>query len=74
MQFESRAGNPWTANVATLPWLRGKLHCHTTESDGRLTPQETVNWFAGAGYHFLALTDHNRVTDPARLDTKGLAL
>jgi len=74
VQFESRAGNPWTANVATLPWLRGKLHCHTTESDGRLTPQETVNWFAGAGYHFLALTDHNRVTDPARLDTKGMAL
>jgi predicted metal-dependent phosphoesterase TrpH len=60
--------------MAALPWLRGNLHCHTTESDGRLTPQQTVDWFAGAGYHFLALTDHNRVTDPTALNTKGLCL
>jgi hypothetical protein len=55
-------------------WLRGNLHCHTANSDGRLSPQQTVDWFAANGYQFLALTDHNTVTDPAALDAKGMCL
>ena len=66
--------SPWAEEVAGLPWLRGNVHCHTTESDGRFTPQQTVDWFAGAGYQFLALTEHNRITDPALLDPKGMVL
>ena len=65
------AGNPW--NV-TGQWHRGSLHCHTTESDGRLTPQQTVDWYAAQGYQFVAITDHNRVTDPSGLTDHGLCL
>jgi hypothetical protein len=48
-------------------WLRGNLHTHTTASDGKVSLEEAVNWFATHGYDFLAITDHNRVTPfPAR--------
>ncbi|HEV2122824.1 MAG TPA: hypothetical protein VGW38_08625, partial [Chloroflexota bacterium] len=69
MTLASTDGNPW-ASEGNLSgeWLRGNLHCHTTESDGRLTPQQSVDWFAAAGYQFLALTDHNTITDPSALD------
>ena len=39
-------------------FLKGGLHCHTTRSDGRLTPEETIRLHAENGYDFLALTDH----------------
>ena len=45
-------------------WFKGSLHTHTTLSDGKLTPAENMQWHADHGYHFLGLTDHNRVTDP----------
>ena len=45
-------------------WYKGNLHTHTTQSDGRLTPLENIQWHGEHGYHFLALTDHNRVTNP----------
>ena len=38
--------------------LKGGLHCHTTRSDGRCTPEETIRLHAENGYDFLALTDH----------------
>jgi predicted metal-dependent phosphoesterase TrpH len=70
-------GNPWSVgDVADVGggWFRGNVHCHTTESDGRLAPRAAAEWFAGAGYDFLALTDHNRVTDPAVAAVDGLCL
>ncbi|MDR7437341.1 MAG: hypothetical protein QN127_06695 [Armatimonadota bacterium] len=41
---------------------RAQLHCHTTESDGRFTPRDLLRMYRDAGYSFVALTDHNRVT------------
>ena len=38
--------------------LKGGLHCHTTRSDGRGTPEEVIRLHASNGYDFLALTDH----------------
>lgn len=38
--------------------LKGGLHCHTTRSDGKLSPADTIRQHARAGYDFLALTDH----------------
>jgi predicted metal-dependent phosphoesterase TrpH len=76
-------GNPWSlaapdgpggAGGAPLGWFRGNLHCHTTASDGRLSPQETAAWFRAAGYDFLALTDHNTIVDPAGVDAGDLCL
>ncbi len=45
-------------------WLRGNLHTHTTNSDGKLTPDEVVDLYAGHGYHFLAISDHDTFTPP----------
>lgn len=55
-------------------WYRGNLHCHTTNSDGRLSPTDACAGFAALGYDFLAITDHDQVTDPAGIDAHGLCL
>ena len=39
-------------------FLKGGLHCHTTRSDGNLTPEETLTYAKEQGYDFMALTDH----------------
>ncbi|MBE9182011.1 PHP domain-containing protein [Oculatella sp. LEGE 06141] len=38
-----------------------ELHCHTTFSDGTLTPTELVNVAIAAGVQALAITDHDTV-------------
>lgn len=40
--------------------LKGGLHCHTTRSDGKCTPEETLILHKENGYDFLALTDHRK--------------
>ena len=35
-------------------YLKGGLHCHTTRSDGQLSPEETIRLHAQNGYDFLA--------------------
>ena len=47
-------------------WLKGNLHCHTTNSDGKPPPQERLDGYVGQGYDFLCLSDHNDIT---RVDT-----
>jgi hypothetical protein len=39
-------------------WYRGNLHTHTVVSDGLRTPAETVSYYRGHGYDFMAITDH----------------
>lgn len=43
-------------------WLKGNLHCHTTNSDGLEEPQARVDGYSERGYDFLALTDHAQIT------------
>ncbi len=38
---------------------RADFHCHSTCSDGRLTPTELVDLAAGRGVQIMALTDHD---------------
>ena len=47
-----------TAFEGTQPLLKGGLHCHTTRSDGLLSPEEVIRLHGRYGYDFLALTDH----------------
>ncbi|HEV7214874.1 MAG TPA: CehA/McbA family metallohydrolase [Chloroflexota bacterium] len=54
--------------------LRANLHGHTTGSDGRLSPQAYVDWYAARGYDALAITDHNVLTDPKTVDARGMLL
>ena len=43
-------------------FLKGGLHCHTTRSDGKLTPEEVMEYAKGQGYDFMAITDHQIYT------------
>lgn len=56
------------------PWLKGNLHTHTTESDGPWSPQTTVENYAAGGYDFLAITDHDIVTEVDCLQGRGLTV
>ena len=39
-------------------WYKGNLHTHTTISDGKSAPEDTLKLYASNGYDFIALTDH----------------
>lgn len=41
-----------------LRFYKGNLHTHTSNSDGRVTPEACMKLYQEAGYDFLALTDH----------------
>ena len=55
-------------------WLRGNLHSHTTNSDGDATPNELVDWYQRNGYDFLAITDHDYITNVDELKRGDLLL
>ena len=55
-------------------WLKGNLHTHTVHSDGRLKPEEHVDRYRGAGYGFLAVTDHGRYVDTRDLSGGGFTM
>jgi alpha-tubulin suppressor-like RCC1 family protein len=46
----------------TGSWYKAQFHCHTTRSDGKLTPEAVVQKYSDLGYDILAVTDHNRIT------------
>lgn len=50
---------PWKSPFE-LPghWHKGNLHTHTTQSDGKRSPQEVCAWYQSHGYDFIAITDH----------------
>lgn len=55
--------NPFELTEADgYSWLRGNLHSHSTNSDGWVSPQERVDRYVEAGYDFLCLSDHDRIT------------
>ena len=55
-------------------WLRGNLHAHTTRSDGKRDPQIVIDDYAGRGYDFLMISDHDMVTAPSEFDSRGMVL
>ena len=61
----------WACTAAAEPaapvWLKGNLHTHTDRSDGDSPAETVVRWYRDHGYGFLALTDHDTVTDTAAL-------
>lgn len=48
-----------------MPWYKGNIHCHSTNSDGDLSPCDVVALYKRGGYQFLSITDHNRLTELA---------
>jgi hypothetical protein len=47
-------------------WLKGNLHTHSLWSDGNDYPEMIVDWYARHGYYFLALSDHNVLSQGQR--------
>lgn len=47
-------------------WWKGNLHTHTHWSDGDDYPEMIASWYKEKGYHFLALSDHNILSDHER--------
>jgi len=57
--------------LVTLADIRGDLHMHTTETDGRATLQEMAKAARELGYQYIAITDHSKALAMANgLDEK----
>lgn len=50
-------------------WFRGNTHTHTTQSDGEWPVERVVAYYRDRGYAFLAVTDHDVLTDLSRFTT-----
>ncbi len=48
-------------------WLKTALHVHTTRSDGKETPAETIAHFQELGFDVIALTDHDLLGDASSM-------
>ena len=56
-------------------FYKANLHCHTTVSDGKMTPQEIKEHYMKNGYSIVAFTDHDvMVTHPELADENFLPL
>lgn len=49
-----------------MRWWKGNLHTHSLWSDGNDFPEMIADWYADNDYHFLALSDHNILSDGVR--------
>lgn len=47
-------------------WYRGNLHTHSLWSDGNDFPEMIAGWYRDKGYQFLALSDHNVLSQGER--------
>ena len=47
-------------------WYKGNIHTHTLWSDGNDFPEMVCQWYRDNGYHFLALSDHNVLSQGQR--------
>lgn len=61
--------------LITIEELRGDLHVHTKETDGRHTLEEMVEGSLHHGYEYVAITNHSKHVTVARgLDVKGMTM
>jgi len=51
------------AGAAEPRWWKGNLHTHSLWSDGDDFPESIADWYKQHGYHFLAMSDHNRMLE-----------
>jgi hypothetical protein len=52
-------------------WVKCGFHCHTVNSDGGLSPAETVRIYREAGFRCLGISDHAHVTPMAEFSGEG---
>jgi hypothetical protein len=49
-----------------LRWWKGNIHTHSLWSDGNDFPEMIADWYRSHGYNFLALSDHNVLSEGER--------
>ncbi|MBW3597379.1 MAG: histidinol-phosphatase, partial [Planctomycetes bacterium] len=49
-----------------LRWWKGNIHTHSLWSDGNDFPEMIAEWYRTHGYNFLALSDHNILSEGVR--------
>jgi hypothetical protein len=54
------------ADSAAPRWFKGNLHTHSLWSDGNDYPEMIADSYKRAGYHFLAMSDHNVLEEGTR--------
>jgi DNA polymerase (family 10) len=65
-ELRENSGELEAAEQGTLPNLieladvRGDIHMHTTETDGKATLREMAEAAAALGYEYIAITDHSK--------------
>ena len=52
-------------------FYKANLHCHSTVSDGKLTPEEIKKAYMDKGYSIVAYTDHDIMIDHSDLAEDG---
>ena len=55
-------------------WYKGNLHCHSTNSDGKISPEAVIEYYKQHNYQFMALTDHHFFTDYRYLSDDGFLI
>jgi hypothetical protein len=55
------------AAAAADQWWRGNTHAHTSVVHGDSTPSAVATWYLDHGYHFLVLSEHDVLIDPAKV-------
>ncbi|MBQ5883702.1 MAG: hypothetical protein IIW72_04155, partial [Clostridia bacterium] len=52
----------------TLNYYKANMHCHSTFSDGTLSPYELKELYKNNGYQILSITDHEHLNSHSYLD------
>lgn len=52
-------------------YYKANLHCHTTLSDGKLTPEQVKDIYRKRGYQIIAFTDHRVYVDHKELNDEN---
>ncbi|MCA9264750.1 MAG: sulfatase-like hydrolase/transferase [Planctomycetales bacterium] len=60
------AAVPFDPAGAQPRWWKGNLHTHSFWSDGNDFPEMIADWYFQQGYNFLALSDHNTLSEGSR--------
>ena len=64
LPVESQSADPFVLDQPR--WWKGNLHTHSLWSDGDQFPEMIADWYRQRDYHFLALTDHNVLSEGMR--------
>jgi hypothetical protein len=61
----------FSADESAPRWWKGNIHTHTLWSDGDDYPEMVADWYKQNGYNFLALSDHNILSNVEKWVTVG---